>query len=1376
MSPDTSIASRPNRRRSPAIPNPAQRNRHLPGILAAMAALLLLLPAFGSRAAAQAADSGAAVNAGPDLVITSITLTPADPGAGGTADIEVVVKNQGDASTTGGFNIYLYVEPTERPPDASTDYTIFAGYNLPLAPDGTFKYTRTGQTFSASPPVVFAWVDPPWDNRVVESDEDNNLFPDVVSNGDEYEDDDTCSGAKEATVGATAQERNLFREPDADVDWIKFTGESGVTYVAEAEAVGADADLAVELFDRCDGPPSFGSGAKVQFTAPATGTYYIKVSHAQAEYGPDNAYRFQVTGNTNCTNYLEPNNSCVASADLPLGVAQTHTFCDQGDTDWLKFAVIAGTQYKVTVTNEGENADVRLGLFMACDENNSTASGQSLEFTAPETGSIYVKAAQTDAAIHGPGTDYSITAERIGGEGCTEDSHEQDDTLANAVPLASDGTRQTHNICPAEDSDWVKFSAERGTSYTIETLNLAAAADSYICLYTANGDQIACDDDSGPGTGARILWEPPTSGTYFVEIRDVSNTVAGSETQYDLRIFPGSCQTDSHEEDSSQETARNATVGGAATTHNFCPTGDEDWLRFNGAQGKSYLIETTDPGPEADTLVELLDADGNLLALNDDHTPGTTSLVAFSPPQSGDYFVKVRQYNPAYIGAGTEYAVGIREGTVTPTPTPTATVTPTPTPTPNPSAVRTLILVNHTRFGQVHDGTAAEQVLAKANQLAQADNVKGEVIRLDNNTETAAAYAIWTSDPNNNEKANMVTAAIRSVVTTYLAEREGIEYLVIVGDDRVIPMRRILDTTPRFSELTYSHVAANHPTGAALKGNYFLSDDYFSDKEPSDVDGREIYVPDLATGRLIETPEEIMGQVDTFLAQSTLAPQTVLISGYDFVQDVATEDCDDWNEDFGESVEINCSLIGESWTGASFRSLQLRPQSPFLIQSISGHATHYAEGAPVGNAIIASEVVEAPFRLMGGLIYTPGCHAGLNVPPNNADNPIDLPQAFVGKGANYIGNTGYGWGLRSALGLSEKLIRLFTRGLLRGTSAEIGKSLMNAKSLYLQQDQDFSSYDEKVLQQVVLYGLPMYAVETGGVLDIEDEPFPGVGFQVGAPLGSLGGSDLVTGTVNIDFSTAENLDLAETTDGDYYQLNGSIHAVPGQPIQPLFFGEVTTPNYAARGVLLMNATFTVQKDFDPVVAVPFNEYDTANLETPLANPNALYPPMPVSLQHRDGQSHLVTQLGQYDAATDELRLYENLGLELYYSTDLDTLSPEATVIDGITPRESNRVEVKVGAVDSSGVERVVLSYIQDINLATNQLQSKDLTLDVAAQKWVGTFEGDAKSRFLVQIVDKAGNITTSTNKGQYFKPGVVEAALSDSVCDGECIFLPMLLK
>ncbi len=87
------------------------------------------------------------------------------------------------------------------------------------------------------------------------------------------------------------------------------------------------------------------------------------------------------------------------------------------------------------------------------------------------------------------------------------------------------------------------------------------------------------------------------------------------------------------------------------------------------------------------------------------------------------------------------------------------------------------------------------------------------------------------------DKANQVTTVIRNVVITYLQQRSGIEYLVLVGDDRALPMRRILDTTPRFSENTYKHTDANNPTGAAIKGNYYLSDDYIADRDPTLHDG-----------------------------------------------------------------------------------------------------------------------------------------------------------------------------------------------------------------------------------------------------------------------------------------------------------------------------------------------------------------------------------------------------------------------------------------------------------------------------------------------------------------------------------------------------------
>ncbi|MFZ1771297.1 MAG: CARDB domain-containing protein, partial [Caldilinea sp.] len=1200
--------------------------------------------------------------AAPDLVITSITLTPADPGAGGTADIEVFVKNQGDAGTTAGFNLYLYVEPVDEPPTQSTAYTIFAGYALPLPPGGSFKYTRTGQVFTRTPPKLYAWVDPPWEDKVAESNEENNLYPPLANQGDAYEDDDICANAKAIAPDGAVQDRNLYRDPGSDIDWIKFDGVGGVTYVAAAIAVGADASLVIELMDRCDGLPSFGSGAKLEFTAPADAAFYVKISHVSTDYGPDNAYQFKVTSDSGCTDHFEPNDACLLAGDLPLDTVQTHTSCAAGDADWMRIPVTAGSPYKVSAADVGQQADIRLGRYMSCADADPASTGKVVQFTAAESGYVYIKAEPQNATAHGPGSNYTVKAELAGNAGCAPDSFEQDGNAAAAKPIGATGATQTRTFCPAGDSDWGKFAAVTGATYNIETLNLAAAADTILCLHAADGSQIVCDDDGGAGKGSRLIWTPPVTADYLLHIKDVSPNVAGAATQYDLRIAQGLCQKDSHEDDSTLDLAKVIIPNNSVTTHNFCPGDDQDWVVFSAAAGASYIIETIDPGPDADSVIEIYNATGALLAQNDDHTPGTESRVVIVPTSTLNLFVKVRQYNPSTFGAGTEYTLRITQGTPAPTPTPTVTPTPTPTPTPNPSAVRTLILVNRTQLVQLHGESAVAPLMNKLAELAQHPQVRGEIIRLDNNTEVSAAYAVWLSDLGNADKANQLASAIRAVVVNYLNQRSGVEYLVLVGDDRALPMRRIPDQTPRVSEANYKYTDAGNPTGAALKANYFLSDDYFSDQEPTLHQGRELYIPDLATGRLIETPAEMIGQINAFLAKPVTVVENILITGYDFVQDVATEDCSDWSNDFGAS-QVDCTLIGDAWAGQSFRALQLRAAAPFKIQSISGHATHYAEGAPVGDAIQAQEVLNATLDLSGGVLYTPGCHAGLNVPPENTVNPVDLPQAFVSKGANYIGNTGYGWGMRNAVGLTEKVIRLYTRALLQGTKSSMGKALTTAKSLYFQQDTDFSTYDEKVMQQVIFYGLPMYELESGSALPGSENPFPGVAFAPALPDKPLSGSAVVTGTVTIDFRQAQNLTLSETNEGDYFNLNGSLHTVPEQPLQPLHFGDVTAPELPARGVLLLNASFETIKNFDPVIAAPYNEYDAITSEPALPNALGLYPPVPVSIQQTADRTSLVTQLGQYNAAQHELRLFQNVQVEIYYSTDADNLAPEATVID-----------------------------------------------------------------------------------------------------------------
>jgi len=48
-------------------------------------------------------------------------------------------------------------------------------------------------------------------------------------------------------------------------------------------------------------------------------------------------------------------------------------------------------------------------------------------------------------------------------------------------------------------------------------------------------------------------------------------------------------------------------------------------------------------------------------------------------------------------------------------------------------------------------------------------------------------------------------------------------------------------------------------------------------------------LPQLALGRLVENPAEIVTAVDQFLAQPSLTPNSALVSGYDFLLDSARD-------------------------------------------------------------------------------------------------------------------------------------------------------------------------------------------------------------------------------------------------------------------------------------------------------------------------------------------------------------------------------------------------------------------------------------------------------------------------------------------------------
>jgi len=116
------------------------------------------------------------------------------------------------------------------------------------------------------------------------------------------------------------------------------------------------------------------------------------------------------------------------------------------------------------------------------------------------------------------------------------DDYELDDACNQAQPIQVSGVAQTHNFHQYQDSDWVWFEAQAGTTYLIQTANTGARADTVLELYNQCGQPPDATDDNAFGPGATLSFEAPTSGTYYVRVLQHDGTVCGADTDYDLTV------------------------------------------------------------------------------------------------------------------------------------------------------------------------------------------------------------------------------------------------------------------------------------------------------------------------------------------------------------------------------------------------------------------------------------------------------------------------------------------------------------------------------------------------------------------------------------------------------------------------------------------------------------------------------------------------------------------------------------------------------------------------------------------------------------------------------------------------------------------------
>lgn len=684
--------------------------------------------------------------------------------------------------------------------------------------------------------------------------------------------------------------------------------------------------------------------------------------------------------------------------------------------------------------------------------------------------------------------------------------------------------------------------------------------------------------------------------------------------------------------------------------------------------------------------------------------------------------------------------------------------------------IQTLILIPQQRLESLYGAEAVASLITALHTFSRQPTIKGLVLPVETDPYVAQAYDDWDEHFCDPLRANAVAGRIKGLIYQSAQQLPNLHTVILIGDDAVLPFRRLPDLTETANEREYapqSLLKTDTALYAALRQGYMLSDDFYVDFYPTLYGGWPLYAPDLAIGRLVETPAEITAQLDVFKQrQGKLSAEKATVFGYDFLKDSSQQMADTLAQQGFQPQVLN----NDEWDADALRGILLQNRHDF--NALNAHFTHFlmAPAASIfgqqGELFRASEIVSATVEMTGSINASMGCHSGLNVcdecvnqQGRNMGADLDFAQAFARKQALWLGNSGFGYGDDAAVALSEELVSAFVRYLGSQADMPVGEALRRAKKDYALLNMGaYGPYDRKALNELTLYGIPNYQVTVPHPQPVGNEDRVNAG-----PVQQVGYSQHLK---TRQFTLSPALTRVTTPSGDYYQAEDGIQPLLYNPVQPrsqfdIALDASTYPGFTARGVLFLGGRFQDIPNFDPVITMPVT--DTHRYE-----PQIIYhdwqPLNPARLNHfvsdegtrewltvTPGQFHhqrVDNRDPQHLRVVGVERIYQQMQFQAYYSDAADFTPP---IINRVQATRQNRnLSFAVQVSDAGGMLRVVVVCSGD----NGRWQSVDLSVAAGTSgRWQGTLPNAGQDAFcLVQAVDNAGNVALTDAKGQLYLP------------------------
>ena len=353
----------------------------------------------------------------------------------------------------------------------------------------------------------------------------------------------------------------------------------------------------------------------------------------------------------------------------------------------------------------------------------------------------------------------------------------------------------------------------------------------------------------------------------------------------------------------------------------------------------------------------------------------------------------------------------------------------------------------------------------------------------------------------------------------------------------------------------------------------------------------------------------------------------------------------------------------------------------------------------------------------------------------------------------------------------------------------VGGALLEAKQQYYNEKANgtLSVYDEKLMGEMTLYGLPMQKVQLPNQTGVEPDgtiagaaiaatetvaagPTSGDATAAVAPAPQPPIDGLTQTPINLSLS----YDPTDVSRGRYYSVvGGTTQEEAERPVLPLAIVGRDSNQVALRGVLMLGGTFNDTPNFDPViVGMVFD--DTSNIQAQELRYDVAQwtPNLPATVNRFiDADEGMFSQNvtvvpGQFYATTNAndpqtkgiMRLYSSLQLLAYEGPadaldyqapgiwDVDAVNPEGKVVTfSALVRDTDTSEL----APATGILRVVVLYR---HLGSNTWSNVDLdynaTTEVAAKSVVVPQNGQYE--YFVQAVDNAGNVAALLDHGNFF--------------------------